>query len=66
MKLEQIATVLRTTPQTLQQTLAPYDNDVAQWRPTRDAWCINEVLGHLIEAQIRLKIGDSTSLWCLF
>ncbi|MGB0387119.1 MAG: DinB family protein [Ardenticatenaceae bacterium] len=50
MKLEQIATILRTTPQTLRQTLAPYDNDVAQWRPAPDEWCINEVLGHLIEA----------------
>ena len=50
MKLEQIATILRTTPQTLQQTLAPYDNEVAQWHPTPDEWCINEVLGHLIEA----------------
>lgn len=50
MKLEQIANILRTTPQTLRQTLAAYDNSVAQWRPTPDAWCINEVLGHLIEA----------------
>ncbi len=50
MNLEQIANILRTTPQTLRQTLAAYENSVAQWRPTPDAWCINEVLGHLIEA----------------
>lgn len=50
MKLEQIATILRTTPQTLQHTLAPYDNQIAQWKPTPDDWCINEVLGHLVEA----------------
>lgn len=50
MNLEQIATILRTTPQTLKETLAPYDNHIAQWHPTPDDWCINEVLGHLIEA----------------
>ncbi len=50
MNLEQIASILRTTPQTLQHTLAPYDNHIAQWHPTPDDWCINEVLGHLIEA----------------
>ncbi len=50
MKVEHIATILRTTPQTLQQTLAPYDNEIAQWHPSPDDWCINDVLGHLIEA----------------
>lgn len=50
MNLEHIAIILRTTPQTLQQTLAPYDNHIAQWKPTPDDWCINEVLGHLVEA----------------
>lgn len=60
MTLAQIATILRTTPQTLAQTLAPYETHVTQWHPTPSPstgsgteWCINEVIGHLIEADKR-------------
>jgi hypothetical protein len=48
--LNEIATLIRATPQTLRQELNGLSSEVWQWRPAPDQWCINEVIGHLIEA----------------
>jgi hypothetical protein len=48
--LNEIAGLIRATPQTLRQELTGLGSAVWQWRPAPDQWCINEVIGHLIEA----------------
>jgi hypothetical protein len=50
LKLDEIAALIRATPQTLRQELHGLGAEVGQWRPAPDQWCINEVIGHLIEA----------------
>lgn len=49
MKLEAIARALAQTPDILERLLAPFPPAIGRWRPAPDDWCINEVLGHLIE-----------------
>ena len=48
--LSQIAALLETTPQILRQKLSLLPEEIQRWRPASGEWCINEVLGHLIEA----------------
>ena len=50
--LAQIAALIRTTPHTLRTELQALGPEAARWHPApdADAWCINEVIGHLIEA----------------
>lgn len=48
--LNEIAALIRATPQTLRQELNELDSEVWQWRPAPDQWCINEIIGHFIEA----------------
>lgn len=60
MDLFEVASILRATPQTLHALLNGIDQDVLTWRPAPGEWCINEVVGHLIEADrqsfmIRIK-----------
>ena len=60
MDLSEVASILRATPQTLHALLNGIDQDVLTWRPAPGEWCINEVVGHLIEADrqsfmIRIK-----------
>lgn len=43
-----VATQLENTIPSLRQVLKHVDNDLATWRSKEDAWCINEVIGHLI------------------
>jgi hypothetical protein len=50
MELSQVASILRSTPQTLRVLLHDVDRAVLIWRPAPGEWCINEVVGHLIEA----------------
>jgi hypothetical protein len=50
LSLPQIAALLQATPQTLRSELTSLPGDIQRWRPAPDEWCINEVLGHLIEA----------------
>ncbi|MEM6431176.1 MAG: DinB family protein [Deinococcota bacterium] len=45
-----VATLLANTPNSLRQLLATVDDATATWKPSPDAWCINEVIGHLIWA----------------
>jgi len=48
--LTQVANVIQTTPQLLRSMLAAVEQPVLRWHPAPDEWCINEVIGHLIEA----------------
>jgi hypothetical protein len=48
--LPQITALLRATPQTLQNELKTLDQAALRWRPAAQEWSINEVIGHLIEA----------------
>ena len=51
--LSQVAALLQGTPQMLRLLLTPLPKGVLIWRPQKGEWCINEVLGHLIEADRR-------------
>lgn len=45
-----VANLLAETPQNLSQLLKHTSDDLAQWRPSENEWCINEAIGHLIWA----------------
>ena len=45
-----VANILENTPKSLRQLLSTVDDATAQWKPKPDAWCINEIIGHLIWA----------------
>ena len=49
LNLDQIAALLRASPRTLKNELGMLGNDALRWRPGPDEWCINEVIGHMIE-----------------
>ena len=48
-----IAAAIRVTPQTIRNLVTAVAGDFARWHPGPDAWCVNEVVGHLIEADRR-------------
>ncbi len=50
---EQIAALLRATAQTLRSELEPFGSEAMRWHPAEGEWCINEILGHLLEAERR-------------
>lgn len=60
--LNEIAALIQATPQTLRQELNGLGAEVWQWRPAPDQWCINEVIGHLIEVD-RNAFDPSRSIW---
>jgi hypothetical protein len=41
---------LQSTPAVLRHLLRPLPRDMFTWHPLPGKWCINEVVGHLIEA----------------
>ena len=51
--LAQFVALLRTTPIMLQSELAALPDAITRFRPTPGEWSVNEVLGHLIEAEQR-------------
>jgi DinB family protein len=53
LSVAQIADLLEATCAHLQSDLVPLGDEVARWHPKEGEWCINEVLGHLIEAEKR-------------
>lgn len=55
--VEQIAALLRATAQTLRSELEPFDSEALRWHPAEGEWCINEILGHLLEAERRSFAG---------
>ena len=48
-----VAALLRATLVALQAEVAALTPAHLTWRPSPDAWCINEIIGHLIEAEQR-------------
>ena len=59
--LEQIGAILRTTPETLRQVVSGLDTAVLRFHPAANEWCINEVLGHLIEMD-KLAFADRVEM----
>ena len=57
LNVTQVAAVLKATPQTLRRQIGPIDADVLRWRPNTNDWCVNEIIGHLIEADQRSFAG---------
>ena len=55
--LEQVASILRSTPDLLRAQLLPLDPSVLRWRPAPKEWCANEVIGHLIETDLDAFMG---------
>jgi len=51
--LAQVAALLRATAVTLRAELGALDRAVLSWHPAEGEWCVNEVLGHIIEAEGR-------------
>ncbi len=45
--------LLKASLDALRGELVALDPARLRWRPAEDAWCINEVVGHLIEAEER-------------
>jgi hypothetical protein len=48
--LTQIAALIRATPALLRRELEAMGVEAARWQPAPGEWCINQVIGHLIEA----------------
>jgi hypothetical protein len=46
----EVVALLQNTPAVLRTLLRPLPRDMFTWHPTPGKWCINEVVGHLIEA----------------
>ena len=61
MNLEQISTILLATPQTLTATIQGLDTAVLRHHPAPNEWCINEVIGHLIEMD-KLAFADNIKM----
>jgi hypothetical protein len=55
--LAQISALLRATPQTLRSEMGPLEPDILRWRPAPDKWCVNEIIGHLIDSDRRAFVG---------
>lgn len=53
LSVEQVAALLTATGQTLRAELGSLGEEVLCWRPAPGEWCVNEVLGHLLEAERR-------------
>lgn len=49
-RLSQIAAILYATPHVLRSMLAGIDEEILRWHPNQGVWCINETIGHLLEA----------------
>lgn len=48
--LTQIAALIRATPEIIRRELQALGGEAACWHPAPGEWCVNEVIGHLIEA----------------
>jgi hypothetical protein len=49
----QIADLLASTSALLDAELRALGDDDARWHPAPEEWCVNEVLGHIIESERR-------------
>lgn len=50
---ERVASFLESTCALLEAEINALGEDDARWHPAAGEWCVNEVLGHLIEAEKR-------------
>ncbi len=50
---EQVAALLESTCALLEAEITALGDDEARWHPAPGEWCVNEVLGHLIESERR-------------
>jgi len=46
----EVADLLEMSGRGFASTLSALSPEVASWRPAPDEWCVNEVVGHVIEA----------------
>lgn len=53
LSLEQVAALLRSTAQTIRGEAESLGSDGMRWRPAPGEWCVNEVIGHILEAEQR-------------
>jgi DinB superfamily len=53
LSIDQVAALLRATAETLRAEAEAIGSEGLRWHPAPGEWCINEVLGHLIEAERR-------------
>ncbi len=51
--LAAIPVLLQTTQELLRSLLGALPDETTKWRPAPGEWCINEVLGHMIEGEQR-------------
>jgi hypothetical protein len=52
-EVEAVARLLRSTADTIRSEVEALPEDVRRWHPAPGEWCVNEVLGHLLEAERR-------------
>src|SRR2546423_15507443 len=52
-----VASLLEATAAAIRSEVEALPEEVRQWRPAPGEWCVNEVLGHLLEAERRGVAG---------
>lgn len=57
---EEVARFLASTSALLEGEVGSLSDDDARWHPAAGEWCVNEVLGHLIESEKRGFFGRIT------
>ena len=58
----EVAGLLRAALEVVKAEVSALDQAQVRWRPSENAWCINEVVGHLIEAEERGFAGRIRSI----
>ena len=65
MNPSEVADLLDSSGHAFASTLDSIPPELASWRPAPDEWCVNEVVGHVIEAEkrgfagrIRIMLGE--------
>jgi hypothetical protein len=65
MNPSEVADLLDSSGHAFASTLDAISPELASWRPAPDEWCVNEVVGHVIEAEkrgfagrIRIMLGE--------
>ena len=57
---EEVARLLESTGALLEGEVAALSEDDARWHPAPGEWCVNEVIGHMIESEKRGFFGRIT------
>jgi hypothetical protein len=53
----EVAEILEASGDAVGRLMTSVPQSVARWRPASDQWCVNECVGHLIEAERRAFSG---------